>query len=158
MTRAHPYTLSAPERLKSRKLIEGLFREGRSFSLFPFRAYYAPFGAVKEWAAIAATNAENSPGPPQAGKVGDGGLAFPVLQAGFGVSSKYFKRAVDRNRIKRLTREAYRLQKQDLSGRLGEQGKNLALFIVYTGKEIPDQSLMMEKMGLVLQRLEKEIS
>jgi ribonuclease P protein component len=37
-----------------------------------------------------------------------------VLQVGVSVSKRNFKRAVDRNRIKRLLRETYRLQKREL--------------------------------------------
>jgi ribonuclease P protein component len=81
-----------------------------------------------------------------------------VLQFGAGVSKRHFKRAVDRNRIKRLTREAYRTQKLPLQGLLKESEKGyLKLFILYTGKELPDYQLIREKVGGVLERLEKEL-
>lgn len=58
------------------------------------------------------------------------------LQFGAGVSTRNFKKAVDRNRVKRLTKEAYRLQKNSLQSLLKEKGKGLHLFFIYTEKEI----------------------
>jgi ribonuclease P protein component len=129
--------LGKEERLKSRKLIERLFREGKSFALFPFRVYYAPL----------------PPGEPHSDPVPG---ASSRLQAGFGASSRNFKKAVDRNRIKRLSREAYRLQKQALYEWLKEKDRTLAVFFIYTGKELPDYGLVRDKIGLALQKLMKE--
>jgi ribonuclease P protein component len=77
----------------------------------------------------------------------------PALQAAFGVSSRVFKKAVDRNRIKRLVREAYRLQKGGLQTAIEPSGKKLAVFFLYTGKELPEFTAVKEKMGVVLERL-----
>jgi len=74
------------------------------------------------------------------------------LQSGFAVSAKNFKKAVDRNRIKRLMREAYRLQKNSLT--LTSQ-KNLAVFFIYTGKALPEYEDVSEKIRLALNRLQK---
>jgi ribonuclease P protein component len=71
------------------------------------------------------------------------------LQAGFSVSTRNFKKATDRNRIKRLLREAYRLQKNILNR------KPLAIFFIYTGKELPDHITVKEKMKLALESLNK---
>jgi ribonuclease P protein component len=76
------------------------------------------------------------------------------LQAGFSVSNRQFKRAVDRNKIKRLMRESYRLQKNDLFTVLAN--KKLAVFFIYTGKTIAPFSEIFEKMSSALQRLGKE--
>lgn len=87
-----------------------------------------------------------------------GGEKEAVLQFGAGVSKRHFKRAVDRNRIKRLLREAYRTQKLPLQTLLKESGKGyVKLFILYTGKELPDYQLVSAKVGAVLGRLEKEL-
>jgi ribonuclease P protein component len=118
------------EKLKSRKRIESVFQEGKGITLFPFKVLWLFQSAPVE-----------SP-----------------LQAGFAVSSRHFKKAVDRNRIKRLSREAYRLQKQPLLDRLKETGRYLAVFFIYTGKELPDQATVTQKIGVTLQRLIKEIS
>jgi ribonuclease P protein component len=120
-------------------LIDGLFREGKSFALFPFRVFYSPLAPEKQ-------------SPPTPGKEEMG----VRLQAGFGASSRNFKKSVDRNRIKRLTREAYRLQKGLLQERLEEMNGSLAVFFIYTGKEVPEQETVTKKMGLILQKLVKE--
>ena len=80
------------------------------------------------------------------------------LQAAFSVSIKNFKKAVERNRIKRLMREAYRLQKLPLKNKLEEQQQGLLVFIIYTDNKLPEYKIIYEKMGALLRRLEKAIS
>jgi ribonuclease P protein component len=77
------------------------------------------------------------------------------LQAGFTVSARNFKKAVDRNRIKRLMREAYRLQKNPLREHLQESRKSIAVFFVYTGNELPQYDVVFEKINTALQKLQK---
>lgn len=127
-------------------MIEGLFRGGKSFALFPFRVFYSPLAPGK--------GTLPAPGKPEIG--GQDVAAVVRLQAGFGASSRNFKKAVDRNRIKRLTREAYRLQKNSLQERLEEIGQSYAVFFIYTGKELPEYETVTKKMGLILQKLVKE--
>lgn len=124
------FTLGKKERLKSRKLIDQLFKEGRNFNLFPYRVYYL-FPQTK-----ASTVNDN-------------------LQFGVGVSTRNFKHAVDRNRIKRLTREAYRLQKVPFQELLQSKQLAVALFLIYTGKELPAYEVMSEKIAVILNRLIK---
>ena len=121
------YFFGKEDRLKSKKIIEALFKTGNSFSNFPFRVLWL---------------SENP---------------FAVLQAGVGVSSRLFKKATDRNHIKRLMRESYRLQKNQLHQKLAREEKKLSLFILYTGKEIPDYKLVHEKIGIIINRLTKLI-
>ena len=125
MTTTTRYFLKKQDKLKSRKTIERLFGTGKSFSNFPFRVIWLP---------------ENNDA---------------ILQAGFGVSSKYFKKATDRNRIRRLMREAYRLQKKILLDHLEEKPDKLSIFILYVGKELPGYEVVFEKMGIILKRLIK---
>ena len=88
----------------------------------------------------------------------EGGEEESVLQFGTGVSKRHFKRAVDRNRIKRLIREAYRTQKLPLQQKVAEGTKGyLKLFILYTGKELPEFGVIKEKTLAVLNRLEKNL-
>ncbi|MBX3254926.1 MAG: ribonuclease P protein component [Chitinophagaceae bacterium] len=121
-------TLQKKERLKSRKQIEHLFSKGKSFSVFPYRVIYAFDSAVNH-------------------------LHEPALRCGFAVSSKFFKKAVDRNRVKRVTKEAYRIQKNTLEDKLLLRQKTLHIFILYTGKELPDFAISKEKLGLILNKL-----
>ena len=75
------------------------------------------------------------------------------LQCGVGVSVKNFKKAVDRNRIKRVTREAWRLQKTELDLLIKDGTRGLSVFLIYTGKELPAFAVVKEKMALILQKL-----
>lgn len=75
------------------------------------------------------------------------------LQFGVAVGTRHFKRAVQRNRIKRQIREAYRLQKAPLQQMLQAQQTGCALFIIYTGKELPDYNILVEKMNILLEKL-----
>lgn len=123
------FTLGKNERLKSRKQIEHLFDKGKSFVVNPFRVYFIVNGELP----IAG---EKSP-----------------LQFGVGVSSKNFKKAVDRNRIKRLTKEAWRLQKNELKDKIKVSGIRLTTFFIYTGKELPDFTTVKDKVAVALKKL-----
>jgi ribonuclease P protein component len=118
------FTLGKIERLKSRKLIEQLFSQGKKITVSPFRVYYL--------------HNESS---------------TPPLQFGIGVSNKNFKRAVDRNRIKRSGREAWRLQKAILQQKLIEQNTQLNIFLIYTGKELPEYKDVYAVINKILNRL-----
>lgn len=129
MEQQQRYTLGKKDKLKSKKLIEQLFKEGKSFSLFPFRVLYLEVPAS--------------------------GLLNSHLQTAFSVSKKHFKNATDRNRVKRLMREAWRLRKNPLQDKLVQTNKPFAVFIIYTGNELPEYHLLYEKTGTVIKRLLK---
>lgn len=78
-----------------------------------------------------------------------------LLQAAFSVSSRNFKKATDRNRIKRVMRESYRLQKNSLAEVLTAGQKKITVFIIYTGKEMPEYNMVFEKTGIIIKRLIK---
>ncbi len=134
------YTLGKKDKLKSRKAIEQIFKEGKSFSLFPFRVLYI--------IAPASTNEQKI-------KLQHETLFLGKLQTAFTVSKKYFKKAVDRNRIKRLMREAWRLQKNHLQQQLPSTRKNMMVFIIFTGNQLPEYNTILEKTSAVLKRLIK---
>jgi ribonuclease P protein component len=152
------YTWIKAEKLKSRKRIEWVFKEGKSLSVFPFKVFYLfvhPPAATAQ--PIAATSSATHP-IATASSVPLPHQAPPAPpQAGFGAGSRHFKKAVDRNRIKRLSREAYRLQKQPLMDALAEKERSMALFFIYTGKELPDHGTVKAKIGVLLQKLIKEV-
>ena len=110
-------------------MIQQLFKEGKSFYYFPFRVIYME------------NEIQNLP-----------------LKAGFTVSTRYFKHAVDRNRVKRLMRESYRLQKADLFKGLNKHNKKMAVFFIYTSGDLPVFDELYEKMRNVLDRIEKSIT
>lgn len=137
------YTLGKNERLKSRKAIDQLFTAGKSFSLFPFKVVYQK----KANALPAEQQTANTKQQPTSNS--------NQLQTAFSVSKRHFKKAVYRNRIKRLMREAYRLQKNELQNQLEQSNGSLAVFILYVSNELPDYPLVLSKMNAVLKRLQK---
>ena len=111
-------TLGKQERLKSKKLIEKLYAEGDSVKTFPLRMVYVQTAHTSD---------------------------FPC-QLGVSVAKKNYKLAVDRNRLKRLMRETYRLQKQIVYNNLD---KPYVFMISYIGSEeikYEDLYLKMEKL------------
>ena len=127
------FTLGKEERLKSRKQIEQLFDKGKSIVITPFRIYFL----IDEM-----LNAQRS---------------MLNVQFGVGVSARNFKKAVDRNRIKRLTREAWRLQKNEIAKKTKEAQRQLNVFFIYTGKELPDFTTVKDKVAIVLKKLADKI-
>lgn len=99
------FTFRKEERLCSKKLFDRLFNEGISFLVFPLKVVVVEADFQSRFAAKAA----------------------------FAVSKKNFNKAVKRNRIKRLMREAYRLNKHALYD--AADGKKLAVIFVYIAKE-----------------------
>ena len=81
----------------------------------------------------------------------------PTLRTGFAVSIKNFRRAVDRNRIKRLMKENYRVRKSGLLEKIGSLQVSLSVFIIYISKEKPSSMEMGTKMDQVITRLLKNI-
>ena len=126
---AKTFSYGKTEKLKSRKLIEELFAGGKQFSVFPLKV---TFKIVKE------------------------PLDFPV-KAGVTVSGRNFKKAVQRNRIKRILREAYRTEKLPLHEAAETGNKQIAFFIIYIDKALPEYLHIKNKMTLVIRRLIKEL-
>ena len=120
-------SFSEKEKNKSKKTIEKLFEEGRSLSAFPLRLVYL-------------------------------GTTFEdevIVKTGVSVSKRNFKLAVDRNRIKRLMREAYRLNKNTYFNNMTTP---YALMILYIGKEKPDYHGIESAMKQLLKKFSEAIS
>jgi ribonuclease P protein component len=119
------FTFTKAERLSKEKLIKELFEKGSSFYLYPFKVIYS-------------LNPDKS---------------FNVNQVLISVPSRQFKRAVDRNKIKRRIREAYRLQKEIL-----DKNSERAIFVfLYTAKEILPYSELKEKVQSVIIKLNTKL-
>jgi ribonuclease P protein component len=113
------YTLGKLERLKSKKLIERLYQDGSSVKTFPLRMMFLQTKHTSD---------------------------FPC-QVGVSVAKRNFKLAVDRNRIKRLMRETYRLQKEIVYDNLEMP---YVFMISYIGKEEVKYEELFSKMNKLL--------
>lgn len=80
------------------------------------------------------------------------------LQMGVTVGARYFKKAVDRNLIKRRIREAYRQNNQDLKQVLLNGNNRMDIFFVYTVSEKLSYDQIQEAMKRVLQNLIDKVS
>jgi ribonuclease P protein component len=121
-------TFSKDERLCSKLLLSALLEKGTSFFVHPFRIIWLE---------------TEHPGK------------HPV-QIAISVSKKRFKKAVDRNKVKRAVREAYRQNKQELYDAMSEKGRKGLLLLVYSINTQPVHSEVESKIKLILQRLIKE--
>lgn len=107
---AKKYGFTRQEKLKSVVSIEKLFTGGRLFWAYPLSVHYRIYND-------------------------EGGAACKMLVS---VGKHFFKRAVHRNRIKRLVREAYRLNKEPLLAAVQQANIRLDFGVVYKSKEIAD--------------------
>lgn len=115
-------TFPKKEKLKSRKLITQLFEEGKGVSKFPVKVLYLPIEDLESH------------------------------QVTFAVPKKNFKSAVDRNRIKRQLREAYRLQKEVL---ITTSEPKFALLFLYLGKKKPPYEELENCVAILLKKMLK---
>jgi ribonuclease P protein component len=126
----HPNSFSKPEHLFGEKRISRLFTQGEAFIAYPLRVVYLL--EVKKDAEPASVMVS--------------------------VPKKRFKRAVKRNRLKRLMREAYRLNKQELFEKLNEKELQIHLAFNYVSDDELDFAQVEKKMKVVLQRLIEKIN
>jgi len=99
------FTFSREERLTGKSGIDQLFNDGKSFNLFPFRVFYIL--------------AENP--------------AEPAARLLIAIPKKKVRHAVDRNRLRRLVREAYRLHKAGFLALLDAIPAKVHIALVFTG-------------------------
>jgi ribonuclease P protein component len=121
-------TLPKSEILSKRDEISALMKDGKSFAKHPIRVVYHYFESET-----------------------------PQVKVFFSAPKRNFKRAVDRNRIKRLMKEAYRLNKIILSDTARASGKTIHVAFLFTGREVPVYKEVQDKIILLLQRFQTEI-
>jgi ribonuclease P protein component len=122
-------TFQKSERLCSRKTITMLFDEGNIFYPSLFKIVWCK-------------NPVKTP--------------FPA-QVAFSVSKKGFRKAVDRNLLKRRMREAYRRNKQKFYDFLNSMNIQIALIIIFRENDIADYQTIEKSMAEMLDRLTSEV-
>ena len=122
-------TLSKEERLSRKKIIEVLYDKGAS---------------IKTPAIILVYHFTELP------------CEYPA-QVMFAASKRIFKRAHDRNRVKRLLREAYRKQKHIVYTSLHERKTQAALLFIFTGRQLPNYAYAHGKISELLKRFNEEL-
>ncbi len=124
-----PAKFSRAERLKSSKQIAALFQGRQSFARYPLRIIWM--------------------------EVSGDGSAAPV-QFALSVPKKKFPKATARNRIRRLVRESWRLQKSRLLDISATKSSTLLVMVLYTAtEELPFRQIELA-MGLAVQTLSKK--
>ena len=126
-------TFAKVERLCNKSLIDKLFTRGRSFFQYPFKVVFVHVDANDKFS---------------------GEYPAKVL---ISVSKRHFKKAVDRNRIKRLVRESYRKNKVLLYNELEKSDLKLTIGILFTGKTIPTYHETEKKIINIIHRLILEL-
>ena len=127
-------TLSKNERLKSYKRIRLLFAEGRKMKVQSLLVYFQLQPQIDD-------------------KVGD-----VHLQMGVSVGARFFKKAVDRNLIKRRIREAYRKNNNEVKRVLVKHKLDMDVFFVYTNAEVLLYHQIESSMQTALQILTDNIN
>lgn len=123
---SNAFTYNKTEKLKSKKELDNLFANGKSFLVFPLKVFYSFSDKLSE---------DN-------------------INLGVGVSKRNFKNATARNRVKRLLREAYRLNKTNIHSTI--TNKQLSFFILFIDKKMPEKrNIIDDKMIKVLDKLNK---
>jgi ribonuclease P protein component len=130
LAKAPRQTLCKDERLTRKKIIEQLHEKGES---------------IKTPAIILIYHFCELP------------CTFPA-QVMVTVSKRNFKRAHDRNRVKRLIREAYRKQKNLLYTSLKEQQAQAALLFIFTGRTLPNAQYAHGKINELIKRFNQELA
>lgn len=120
------FSFPKKEKLTSKIIIDRLFKDGQSRFKYPFRVLFLSDEAYSE----------------------------PFPQLVISVSKRNFKRAVDRNRIKRLIREAYRLQKDELISLFSSKPSYVA--ILYTAKEEIQLEELKKKLYLIIKMTQSD--
>lgn len=124
------FTYQKKDKLKSRKQTQNLFSNGKAIGVFPIKLIYT-------------IEAVDTAG---------------VLQAGVGAPTRTFRKAVQRNRVKRLLREAYRLEKPTFLTQFSLEHKRINLFFLYGNAEVLPQAEIQNKVRTALALLAQKLN
>lgn len=119
------YTLNKHERLKSKKAFEHLILSGKKINTTTIRILYNIMPLERD----------------------------EPLKAGFSVSKKKFKRAVDRNRIKRRMRESFRVGKTEIRRQLLEKKLQIDILFIFMTTDMQTYKHINEEILIALERL-----
>ena len=132
------FTYQKTDKLKSRKQTQHLFSTGQAINVFPIRLIYT----IEPMSYSTITPSLTS-----------------LLQAGVGAPSRTFRKAVQRNRVKRLLREAYRLEKPNFISQAALDNKRVNLFFLYTDAlvltQVEIQGKLKEALSILVTKLNK---
>ena len=124
MTTSPRNTFKKSERLCSRILIDCLFQgDSRSVSAYPVRAVFTPSEEVS-------------------------GVSILIS-----VPKKRFHHAVDRNRVKRQLREAYRKHKHTLAQKMASREQGLLIAFIYVSPQIESTAYIEKRMTRLLDKI-----
>lgn len=121
------FRLRRNDRLKNKKLIDQIFNEGKSITVFPLKLFYL--------------------------EIPNDGVT--ISKMGCSVPRRKFKKAHDRNRIKRLMREAYRITRPEIFNNITTQ---CAFMILYIGDSMPTYEQLKRATAELLRKLTKQVS
>ena len=117
------FSFHKQERLNNKKRINQLFRSGKFFSQEPFQIYWLETKQEKN-----------------------------IIELLVSVPKKNIKFAVNRNIIKRMVKEAYRLNKKALQEQVNREKKSFSVAIIYMNNKIPSYLYVEKKIKLIIER------
>jgi ribonuclease P protein component len=131
--------LPRSERLRSLKSIRRVFGEGRGGFVYPFRYTF-----------YISQPGDNLPAESCAEQCAEAAGAVQVM---FSVPKKFHKRANKRNLLKRRTKEAYRLSREEFRCRVKEKGVVVDVALVYSTKEIHSYKTISNAVQRILEQI-----
>ena len=144
------YSLPQKERLRSLTTIRRMFTEGKGGFVYPFRYTFLvqkPKVAVTDAAvADAEVTADVADGKVESKSEGR-------VEVMFSVPKKFHKRANKRNLLKRRTKEAYRLSREEFRCRVREKGVVVDVALVYSTKEIHSYKTISNAVQRILEQI-----